>query len=748
MKTTAFPRLGWGRGTWLVLAGLLGSAAAGAQPLNAGGARKPESARALQVIRLDGRAGGRRFDGIGVVDGGGATSVLLKDYPEPKRRQILDLVFKPKFGASVSALYVEIPGDGNSTQGSMPSHMHTRGDLDYSRGYIWWIMREARMRNPGLTLDANVWSAPGWIGHGDFWSQDGADYDLKWLQGLRKVYGLELDAIGCRNERGVSYPFAKMLRATLDAHGFGNVRIHAFDNWQRDKLDFVKDMFTDPRLRKAIGIISAHTLSEMPASARDRAMADALHKPIWDTEEHVYRKGFACEIGIVRAFNLNYLLSGATKIVNWYGIAGLYPLEPYSHDPAMLIANSPWSGHYRVREALWGYAHYGQFTQIGWEYLNGGCGELARGGTFVTLKSPGGDYSVIIETEDAKEPQRVRFQVRGGLSRKRLGVWFSDAREQFVRLPGIDPENGGFTVTLQPGSIYSITTTRGQRKGSYDRIPARGHFPFPYYETFDEYSAPKEWGCLPRYTADIAGAFEIAERPDGKGKCLRQVVSTPPISWAPEGFPYTILGSERWSNYAVSADVYLNPGDSAGVMGRISSVGTGYGCEPEGYLLQLGAEGRCRVEVCRGDAAGKSVADPEGGGRVLGGIRLAHIGPGQWHNLKLRFDGARITAWVDGRPVLTVTDSRYSRGMAGLMAGCAGGALSTPYFDNVLIKGLDAPVPAPTPASLPQTPIYGPANAISGRGEPCPPAASGLRSGTSNGGLGRRALMAPRIRAT
>src|SRR4030095_16278281 len=85
----------------------------------------------IQVVELRGDAGGKRFDGIGIVNGGGATSVLLKDYPETQRSQILDLVFKPKFGASVSALFVEIPGDGNSTQGSMPSHVRTRDDLTY-----------------------------------------------------------------------------------------------------------------------------------------------------------------------------------------------------------------------------------------------------------------------------------------------------------------------------------------------------------------------------------------------------------------------------------------------------------------------------------------------------------------------------------------------------------------------------------------------------------------------------------------
>ena len=45
-------------------------------------------AAADQVIALNGSAGGKVFDGVGAVSGGGATSVLLKDYPEPQRGQI------------------------------------------------------------------------------------------------------------------------------------------------------------------------------------------------------------------------------------------------------------------------------------------------------------------------------------------------------------------------------------------------------------------------------------------------------------------------------------------------------------------------------------------------------------------------------------------------------------------------------------------------------------------------------------
>ena len=677
-----------------------------------------------QVIALRGDAGGSRFDGVGVVNGGGATSVLLKDYPEPQRSEILDLLFKPKFGASVGALLAEIPGDGNSTQGSMPSHMHTPDDLNYHRGYMWWILQQAKARNPRLTLIATPWGAPAWVGNGNFWSQDAANYDLKWLEGLRKVYGVEVTSIGARNEKGVSLDFARKLRDTLNAHGFEKVKVQGFDNWPADKLAFVKQMMTDPAKRDAVDILSAHTLVDTPPADGNmlRQWAEQLHKPVWNSEEHVYKKGFDAEISIVQAFNLNYIRYGATLVVNWYDIAALYPIEPYSETPAAVLARSPWSGNYTVREALWGYAHYGQFAEPGWQYLNGGYGELAGGGSYVTLRSPGNDYSVIVESKDAKAPQEIRFTIGRGLSGKKLNVWRSDAQEQFVEQASIEPVGGTFTLTVDPQSIYSVSTTGGQRKGSFADVPEDKPFPIPYYETFEDYKTPEQYGYLPRYTADIDDAFEIADCPVRGGKCLHQVVSRSPISWAPEWKPYTILGDEHWQDYQVSSDVYLKAGDSAGVLGRLSDVGSGYGTVPKGYILEVNDEGLCRLSVIRGkrdkdvaegDAEQQALARAQknfnpGGELVLGSVQLTGIHAGTWHRLKLVFQGSTITGWVDGHPALTVTDRLYSMGMAGVMAGMNGKNLSTPFYDNLLIQKEDGPVPAPSSALLRQTPIYNP----------------------------------------
>ena len=670
-----------------------------------------------QTIDLKGDAGGKRFDGIGAVSGGGATSVLLKDYPEPQRSQVLDLLFKPKFGASMSTLLVEVPGDGNSTQGAEPSHMHTRDDLNCSRGYEWWLMREAKKRNPDLTLDACAWGCPGWVGNGNFWSQDMCDYYVKWIQGLKTVYGLDLDAIGCRNEKGVNENFAKKFRAALNAGGLEKVKIHGFDNWDKTKFNWTRDMNTDVELRKAVDIFSNHTMADMPTPADVRQLADTLGKPIWNTEEHVYKKGFDCEISLVKAFNENFLNSGVTKIVSWYLVGSVYPMEPYPEDPAAMIANSPWSGHYRTREVLWGYAHYGQFSKIGWQYLNGACGKLAGGGTFVTLKSPGRDYSVILETKNATSIQNVTFNVSGGLSTRKLCVWRSDATAQFVPQADIKPMHGSFTIALEPNSIYSISTTTGQQKGSFDNIPADEKFPFPYYETFDEYSLPEQFGCLPHYTADIAGVFEIAERPDKTGKCLRQVVSQKPQSWAPEWTPYTIIGDRDWQDYDVSADVYLDNGGWAGVMGRVNNVGDGYGCAPKGYYLRLAADGTCTLVTINGKAGEAELGDKEHqeqlraagnsgekGEKQMAAGTASNVAGNQWHNVKLQFSGDIITGFVDGAQVLSVTNNLFSRGMAGLVTGDFK-TRNTACFDNLLINAVGAATPRPTVFTKSQSPI-------------------------------------------
>ncbi len=68
---------------------------------------------------------------------------------------------------------------------------------------------------------------------------------------------------------------------------------------------------------------------------------------------------------------------------------------------------------------------------------------------------------------------------------------------------------------MAPNTIYSISTTTGQQKGSYT-APAASAFPFPYYENYEHYNSDfTTTGYRPYYHADISGGFELYNRPDG-----------------------------------------------------------------------------------------------------------------------------------------------------------------------------------------------------------------------------------------
>ena len=125
------------------------------------------------------------FDGHGALSAG-ASSRLLFDYAEPERSQILDLLFKPQFGASLQQLKFEIGGDSQSTDGTEASHMHERTDLNCNRGYEWWLLEEARKRNPEILTFGLSWAVPAWVGDDSYFSRDNIDYHVAWLECARR----------------------------------------------------------------------------------------------------------------------------------------------------------------------------------------------------------------------------------------------------------------------------------------------------------------------------------------------------------------------------------------------------------------------------------------------------------------------------------------------------------------------------------------------------------------------------------
>jgi galactosylceramidase len=165
--------------------------------------------------------------------------------------------------------------------------------------------------------------------------------------------------------------------------------------------------------------------------------------------------------------------------------------------------------------------------------------------------------------------------------------------------------------------------------------------------------------------------------------------------------PYTIIGDQNWKDYEVSADVFIDNGGWAGIMGRINNVGSGYGCVPKGYYMRFSVDGNCALY------AATQARNEVAGNQLAAGI-AASIAGNQWHNVKLQFSGDILTGFVDGAQVLTVTNNLYSRGMAGLITGSDARNRNTAFFDHLLINAIGAATPKPTVFEKKQSPIYKP----------------------------------------
>ena len=120
------------------------------------------------------------WEGLGGLSAG-ASSRLLFDYAEPARSDLLTLLFSPRAGAANQVCKVEISGDGQSSYGSEASAMHFPEDTswNFGRGYEHWILTEARMRRgTSLKSAALAWTAPYWVGQGEFLSPGGVGYQV------------------------------------------------------------------------------------------------------------------------------------------------------------------------------------------------------------------------------------------------------------------------------------------------------------------------------------------------------------------------------------------------------------------------------------------------------------------------------------------------------------------------------------------------------------------------------------------
>jgi len=678
------------------------------------------AARAAGFALTDAAGLGPRFAGIGGLSGGGATSRLLPDYDAATRAQILDLLFLPNFGASLQLLKVEIGGDGQSTEGTEPSHAHSIDDRNFQRGWEWMLLKEAKARNADIGTLALSWAWPAWVGcpGGDLSSPacDGATpyafpaqaagYVVSFVEGARDAHNVSIDIVSSWNEKPWNADYLIALRLALDAAGLNATKI-VCDDWD---WSCAAAMSSNPALAAAVDFISGH--DEMPPAAR------APGKPLFDTEGFHTVGSDAGAASWIHELSSRYVEYNQTMNIAWNLVAAYY--EGTAFWPhGLMHAWQPWAGWYTVPASIWATAHYTQFTNTRSFFYTrvdaaaGGSGALARGGTYVSLvDNSTGDFTLVLEKMPGAgaAPETATFSLGGRLARaRRLAVWstrlavggaLAGPADQFVQLPPLDVAGGAFSVDVAVGQILTITTLLAAgRKGAFPPPPPPAAFPAAYSDSFDACAVD----APARYVTDLNGVTACAESGDpAHGVVLRQAVPKAPIRWWADTRPHAVVGDPTWADVDVALDFRCTTAGGSAMVGARASIEspTFITDGPAGIHAEDELRGLWLAVACAGGANGAggawalwpSVKDVGGAARaaLAAGAAAGGVPVGTWHALRLVVNGSRAEGFLDGARLFdadVAAAGAPAKGFAGFGTAAFGDLTE---FDNLALRATAA----------------------------------------------------------
>lgn len=633
-------------------------------------------------------AQGGRFWGVGGISGGGATSRLLFGYPEQQRNEILDYLFKPNYGASLHILKVEIGGGAQSTEGTEASHMYTPDDLDYTRGYEWQLMVEAKKRNPQIQLGALAWTFPGWLdpntppGHKSPWNNitATATYVLNWLKGARDVYNLSIDYLGGWNERGHSMSYFALMRQMLDAEGMQGTQLVCGD--YPHMFECSAEVAKTPSLASLFVALGAH----QPQAYDPVGASTGL--PMWSTEAHYNIPNGQDWANLM---NILYITKNVTGYQSW-ALLSAYDEYLAFPDHGLFRAWWPTSGHYELIGRMWVTAHTTQFTAAdgNWVYLANrtGAGYLSAGGTYVTLFNKAtGDWSLVIEkqtTDSAQQPQAetATFQLDGTLAGKtgQLQVWRSsvdpgradnDTSTYFLQQQPIPlaPGATSFTLSIAVGDVITVTTlTTGAKGSTASPPPPATPFPTTWVDSFDACAVGQEADSF----VSQDGSFLCQPSTDGTGNIvMKQVAATWPVQWRPdEQKPHTVGGSALWRAANVSVSFRLTTATETALLAvRCWVDNTLPNAGP--ISSEMWMRGAWLSVSGQSWSLFPSYANATNGvDKVIGGtVNAPGVQPGTWHTLGLVIGANnQLTGSLDGTVLFTGVDGSFlpSTGYVGL----------------------------------------------------------------------------------
>jgi galactosylceramidase len=193
--------------------------------------------------------------------------------------------------------------------------MHSRDDLNCTRGYEFWLMKEAKQRNPDMITYGLPWGAPGWINNQTgYYGPDQITYQVNWLKCARDSHGIDVDYLGLWNERPWGTPdYVKLLRKTMDAEGLSKTKLVLGDGG----MPAVMQYSNDSEFMNAFHAVGLHYPCNTGSLRGQGASLMAAGKKVWASEDWWSEAEYPGATCWAKLFNQNFIRMNLTSTISW-----------------------------------------------------------------------------------------------------------------------------------------------------------------------------------------------------------------------------------------------------------------------------------------------------------------------------------------------------------------------------------------------------------------------------------------------
>lgn len=654
---------------------------------------------------------------LGMISANGSSRLLI-DYKEKHPEayiEILKLLFDKDSGIGLTHLKIEMGADVDSSSGAEPAtKRYINETANVTRGAGFQLAADVKRLYPYVSLDLLQWGEP-------LWAHESFENRYRWyketLDAAFDTYGLKFDYISaCPNESCFSdevyennISWIKYFSRTLKSDKSGRYDFSSVKIVAADEIGFLRlssSMLNDEELRNAVDIIGLHYSTWSDDAARK--LKEKYNKKVWYSEGAavMHNPELAVNANIISNIDYSAKSSGgisgtngaleiALRILNMYpqGCMTMYEFQPavaayYSgaaYTPKQLIcADTPWSGYYKSEVGMAVVAHFTEFLTSGMRYVKNACfgdgvknddtgdghGLVKTTNNYITFADKSTNDFTIIFVNDSQKSRHYKVNLSNlNIKDKTLFVWTTSGSKPdgWLRKTGkLDIENGEFKVTIKPYSIVTLTTLCKYntfldfRMSDYQDTARNTELTLPYYDRYDySESFLSRRGGAPLYHTDICGAFEAQ-----KGMLTQKIkYKDRPFCWGAhlnERFdcdPFTVIGSEMWSNYIVSIDGLFDknaPDDLNNYIG----IGARYSTtQSRGYSLKIYPDG-----------VWQALKNSD----ILKQGKLSGLNKDLLHRLSVKAVGSTVSFYLDKNLLYSLNDNcAYTSGRVTILSAYA-----------------------------------------------------------------------------